>query len=104
MKSKKKIMSNNLWLEIKKLRPAAKGSLAQVRKPCIREDCKACKGGIKHKAFIYSYTEDGKRRCMYVPKEMVAVLRKAIANGREIEKKLFETGACLIKEYRRKRK
>lgn len=95
---------NKIPSEIKRLWPAAKGSLAQITKPCIRPNCVACKEGRKHKAYIYAYTMDGKRKCMYVPKELVPVLRKAIANGREVEKKLFETGVDLIKDYRGKRK
>ena len=99
--------NNNHKAFMKKLEamwPLAKGSLAQVRKPCIRPNCRACKEGRKHKAYIFSFTKSGKRRCMYVPKELVPAMRKAISNGRKIERKLFELGEALIKDYRGKRK
>jgi hypothetical protein len=84
--------------------PLAKGSLSEVRKPCIRPNCRACKEGRKHKAFIFSFIKGGKRRCMYVPKGLVPALRKAIANGRKLEKMLVEFGEEMIREYRRKQK
>lgn len=90
-------------MKVKLLWPLAKGSLAEVRKPCIRPTCRACKEGRKHKAFIFSFTKDGKRRCMYVPKELVPSLRRAIANGRKLERRLFGLGEDMIRDYRRKR-
>ena len=76
----------NLW-------PAAKGSVAEVRKPCIRPGCKACAQGRKHRAFILSYKERQRRRCLYVPAERVPALRRAILNGRRIEELLSQCGA-----------
>jgi len=90
--------------KIEALWPLAKGSLAQVRKPCIRPNCRACSEGRKHKAHIFSFTKGGKRRCMYVPKELVPTLRLAISNGRKLERKLFKLGEAVIKDYRGKRK
>ena len=86
----------NLW-------PVAKGSLCKVRKPCIRPNCNACKKGIKHPAFMFSWTENGKRRCMYVSREFVPVIRKAIKNGRRLEQQMSLFGAALIREYRKGR-
>src|SRR5512147_2535473 len=57
--------------QLSQLWPAIKGSMAQVRKTCLRPGCKACARGDKHPAFILSFTQGGKRRCMYVPKELV---------------------------------
>jgi hypothetical protein len=83
--------------------PLAKGSLARVRKPCIRPDCQTCKTGVKHEAFIFVFSKSGKRRCRYVPQELVPVLRNAIENGRNLQKLISELGEELIKDYRRKR-
>ena len=40
--------------------PLAKGSLAEVRKPCIRQKCPACKSGKKHPALMFGFTQAGK--------------------------------------------
>lgn len=83
--------------------PAVKGSLVEVRKPCIRPNCPACKDGRKHLAFMFHYAEDGKRRCMYVPRTLVSALREALANGRRIEQCLHAAGPKLIKDWRQKK-
>ena len=90
--------------EAKKLWPPAKGSLAEVRKPCIRPGCKACASGKKHRAFIFSFKKGGHRRCMYVPLEMVAPMRQAIRNGRVLEKRMSGIGPELITRFRQHQK
>ena len=89
--------------QIGHLWPAAKGSVAEVRKPCIRAGCKACAEGRKHRAFILAYKEGKRRRCLYVPAERVPALRAAIANGRRIEQLLSQCGAEMVKQARQSR-
>ena len=89
--------------QIGRLWPAAKGSVAEVRKPCIRVGCKACAEGRKHRAFILAYKEGKRRRCLYVPAERVAALRTAIAHGRRIEQLLSQCGAEMVKQARQNR-
>ncbi len=89
--------------QIPKLWPAIKGSLAQVRKTCLRPGCKACARGQKHPAFILSFTQAGKRRCMYVPKDLVPLFERALQNGRQIETLLYELGPRLLQEHRQQR-
>src|SRR6266849_11173905 len=72
--------------------PALKGSLAQVRKPCIRPNCPACARGDKHPNYLLAFTQKGRRRCLYVPRAMVSVLKRALKNGRRIEQLLKEMG------------
>lgn len=86
--------------QITSLWPAAKGSVAEVRKPCVRAGCKACAEGRKHRAFILSCKEGTQRRCLYVPAERVPALRTAIANGRRIEQLLSQCGAAMVKQAR----
>ncbi len=43
--------------------PMAKGSLAEVRKPCVRRNCRACLSGRKHPAFTFGFREKGRQRC-----------------------------------------
>ncbi len=83
-----------------RLWPALKGSLAQVHKPCIRRNCRACARGDKHPNYLLAFTQNGQRRCLYVPRPMVPVLKRALENGRRIEQLLYEMGPTLLREYR----
>jgi hypothetical protein len=80
--------------------PALKGSLAKVRKPCIRPNCPACARGDKHPNYLLAFTQNGRRRCLYVPRAMVPLLKRALENGRRVEKLLYEMGPALLAEYR----
>ena len=89
--------------QLASLWPAAKGSLAKVYKPCIRENCPACARGDKHPAWLLSLSSRGQRKTMYVPQAMVPSIKKAIRNGRRIEHLLLQAGPQLLKEYRKAR-
>ncbi len=80
--------------------PALKGSLALVYKPCIRRHCPACARGDKHPNYLLAFTQQGRRRCRYVPQAMVPVLQRALQNGRRIEQLLYQMGPALLREYR----
>ena len=80
--------------------PALKGSLAEVRKPCIRPNCPACARGDKHPNYLLAFTEKGRRRCLYVPRSMIPVLKRALENGRRIERLLYQMGPVLLRDYR----
>lgn len=105
-------MTNNLrpdnsdqkekWIaQILLLWPAIKGSLAQVRKPCIRKHCPACAQGQKHPGWILSVVAQGRRSTLYVPEGLVAPLQQAIQNGRKIEKLLQQAAIHMVKNYRK---
>ena len=96
-------LRQNFLRQFEKLWPAIKGSLAQVRKPCIRPDCPACARGDKHPAFILSFTDKGRRRCMYVPAELVPQLQQALSNGKALEEFLYQLGPELLRQHRRQR-
>jgi hypothetical protein len=96
-------LRQNFLRQIEKLWPPIKGSLAQVRKPCIRPNCAACARGDKHPAFILAFTDKGRRRCMYVPAALVLPLRQALRNGRALEKLLSGLGPELLRQYRQRR-
>lgn len=80
--------------------PALKGSLAEVRKPCIRPNCPACARGHKHPNYLLAFTQKGRRRCLYVPLAMVPELKRALHNGRRLEQLLYEMGPALLRQYR----
>ena len=84
-----------------RLWPAAKGSLARVRRPCTRPTCAACRRGEKHPGWIFTYRDQGRLHCRYVRPALVPRLRRAIANGRAIEALLTQAGAAWIAAQRR---
>ena len=93
-----KIYTQEHWnQQVQKLWPCLKGSLAKVYKPCIRPDCPACRRGDKHPNWLLAYTENGKRRCVYVPLDMVKIIQQALKNGRRVEKLLYQMGPRLVK-------
>jgi hypothetical protein len=83
--------------------PALKGCLSEVRKPCIRPNCPACACGDKHPAFIFSFTQKGRRRCMYVPAELAPLFQQGLDNGRKLEALRSEIGPTLLRLYRQER-
>jgi hypothetical protein len=93
-------IEQQLFLKLSALWPALKGSLARVRKPCTRPHCRACARGHKHLAYLLAFTDQGRRRCLYVPKAMAPVLARALENGRRIEELLYAMGPALLREYR----
>jgi hypothetical protein len=102
-KSPDSVLHQNFLRQLQKLWPAIKGSLAQVRKPCIRPNCPACARGDKHPAFILSFTDQGRRRCMYVPAELVPPLQLALLNGKALEELLYQMGPELLRRRRQQR-
>ena len=83
--------------------PVAKGSLTQVRRPCIRPTCPVCERGERHPAWIFTFRREGRQRCLYVRPALVETLRQAIRNGRRMEELLTRCGTALIERHRRAR-
>ncbi len=89
-----------LWNKLQSYWPALKGSLALVHKPCIRPHCRTCASGKKHPNYLLAFSEQGRRRCLYVPAAMVPAIQRALNNGRRIEQLLYQMGPALLEEYR----
>jgi hypothetical protein len=87
---------------LRELWPVAKGSLSRVRKPCVRANCKACASGEKHPAWLFTFRQAGRQRCMYVADRAVPLLQKALENGRKLEQLTVACGAALVSESRRR--
>jgi len=104
VKQKRRVSSTRqrFWHKLRACWPALKGSLALVHKPCIRPHCRACATGKKHPNYLLAFSDQGQRRCLYVPTAMVPVLKRALKNGRHIEQLLYEMGPALLEEYRLK--
>jgi hypothetical protein len=95
-------LQKRFFQKLLSLWPALKGSLAQVYKPCIRPNCPTCARGRKHPNYLLAFTQNGRRRCLYVPKAMVPLLKRALHNGRRVEQLLYQMGPTLLQEYRDK--
>lgn len=89
--------------ELRRRWPIARGSLCEVAKPCVRAGCAACAQGDKHRSFIFSYRQAGTQRCLYVPRELVPELGRAIQGGQWLERRLNELGAALVFTHRQQR-
>jgi hypothetical protein len=89
--------------EVQRLWPVLKGSLAQIRKACVRPTCPAGARGEKHPAFILSFTERGRRRVMCVPAALVSWFQSGLRNGRRLEGLLYQLGPALLRHYRQER-
>ncbi len=96
-------LQSDFQRQILALWPALKGSLCQVRKPCIRPNCSACACGDKHPAFIFTFSDKGRRRCMHVPVELVPFLQEGLENGRKLEALLNQAGPLLLRRFRQER-
>jgi hypothetical protein len=93
--------SRGEWMaQMQGLWPAIKGSLAQVRKPCIRKNCAACASGQKHPAWILSVVAAGRRSTLYVAEARAGEIQQAIKNGREIEVLLQKAAIQMVKYFR----
>jgi hypothetical protein len=102
--SKKPSIKREWFLkEAEKRWPLAKGALTEVKKTCLQPGCKACASGTKHPVWIYTFWEQGRQRCLYVPRRFVVSLRQAIDNGRRFEKLMTRVGRELIYTYRMER-
>lgn|SRR6266571_5730163 len=97
------LLQEKFLAQLASLWPPLKGSLALIKKPCIRKNCPACARGDKHPAWILSFTQNKCRHCMYVPKELVPLLRQGIQNGRRLEQLLFALGPALLRAHRQQR-
>src|SRR3990172_1826287 len=83
--------------QVAALWPVLKGSLCEVAKPCIRPHCPACAKGDKHPAFLWTFTEAGRRRCLYVPAPLVPLVRQGLENGRRLEARLTALGPAWLR-------
>ena len=92
------------WVEtLGALWPAIKGSLAQVRKPCIRKNCRACASGKKHLAWMLSVVKGRRRSTLYVPAALAPQIKQAIRNGHKIEELLQKAAIQMVDIHRQER-
>ena len=68
------------------------------------ETCKACASGRKHPKLLFTFREAGKLRGLYVRPADAERLRRAIANGRELERMITAAGRELVLAMREETK
>ncbi len=86
---------------LEKLWPVAKGSVTWTRKSCGKpKTCKKCLSGEKHPSLIFTYRKDGRLHCRNVRPGQEATMRKALENGRALERLLVEQGEELLRSLR----
>ena len=90
--------------EVSELWPAALGSMSLRRSPCVREHCTACESGEQHRSYVLYTRVHGRRRAVYVPKELVSELEAALKRGRELEARLHEAAVRYAKALKSERK
>ena len=80
--------------------PVAHGTLSLVNKRCASRYCRACRAGVGHPSWIFAFRMDGKARCMHVQPRHVEAIRKAIENGKKVERMVLEEGIAFIERLR----
>lgn len=89
--------------QVAELWPVALGSLSLRKSPCIRPNCSACATGEKHASYVLYVRHQGKRVGLYVPDELVPVVRTALANGRTLQALVADAGVRALGVLRRGR-
>ena len=82
------------------LYPVAHGTLSLVNKRCNSPYCKACKDGIGHPSYIFTYSLEGKKRCLHIQPRHADAVRKAIENGKALERAILDEGLAFIERLR----
>ena len=78
------------------LMPVARGSLALVRKTCGKPGCRACRSGRRHPAWLFVYREGGKQKSRHVPARCAPQMRRAVENGRKLERAICAEGLAYL--------
>jgi len=77
---------------VQDLWPIAIGSLSLRKSPCVRQHCQLCESGQGHTSYALYGRKGDRRFAVYVPENLANDVRRAIENGRTLQKILTETG------------
>jgi len=93
--------------QLVRLWPAGLGSLSLRRSPCVRAKCHACETGEQHPSHVLYGRRNGRRFALYIPDALAPEVRRALVNGRALQKLLYEAARryaeALKREYARQR-
>ena len=92
VQNKESIKDIERWFkeEIARLWPAGLGSLSLRKSPCVRARCHACETGEQHPSYVLYGKRNGRRVALYIPDRLVPEAQRMLANGRELQKLLYE--------------
>ena len=96
-------LSRQFLARIEKLWPLALGSLSLRKSPCTRPRCKACESGEQHPSFVLYGRLRGRRYSIYVPRDLVPEVRRALENGQRLQELLHETGQQMVLARKKER-
>lgn len=96
-KTKQKRLSR-LATRLEAHRPFVRASVVVTRKPCIRENCRACRQGRKHLSTYLVASSGGKPKVRYLPKALLANARRRARNWRATKRILEEMSQIWIED------
>ncbi len=88
---------------VQDLWPLATGSLSLRKSPCIRKNCPACTAGRGHSSYALYGRRGNRRFVLYIPEKLVPEVRRAIANGHQLQELLSEAGMRYISALKKQR-
>lgn len=81
-----KLVSERFRLFRQLLRYSAfiRGSMVELKRPCIYKKCKKCKSGKKHPTVYYSISRKNKTTLIYLPRDIQPIVKKLIDNYHKV--------------------
>ena len=73
-----------LWRELVNHPDFVRGSVVELRRPCIRTHCPRCRTGERHPATYLSFKQAGRTRLLYLPATMQEQARAWVENYRAL--------------------
>ena len=88
-----------VWFQsaLQKIWPVAEGSLSLRKGRCIRKNCEACLSGRGHSSYALYGKREGKRFSIYVPRDLVPQVERALENGRRFQELVNEAGIRFLR-------
>ena len=99
---KKSAAKSRLQAGVERLWPVAKGSVREYRQKCVRANCRRCESGEGHPVWQLTYYDDKRQRSKHIPRDLIGAVKRALANGRELEALLVSVGLDYLEELKRK--
>jgi len=69
----------------------------------VREHCAACQSGQQHQSYVLYGKSRGRRLSIYVPADLVPLVRRMLANGRALQELLRQAAPRYVKAWKQQR-
>jgi hypothetical protein len=90
--------------QLARLWPVAAGSVSLRKNGCIRSHCPSCQSGEGHPSYALYGRHGSRRSVLYIPDELSARMRQAVANGRATQALLHEAGRRYLQALKAQRR